>query len=86
MADDFGYYGYVTGEDHSMLMSPAAPDIELMQVTEFATAPRLDYVRGRKLAWTRQIAFVKDADPLGPNYFVFCDSLAKPADARGGCG
>ena len=25
--------------------------------------------------------FSKDPDPLGPNYFVFCDSLAEPADA-----
>jgi hypothetical protein len=81
VADDFGYYGYVTGEDHSMLMSPAAPDIERMQVQDFSTTPRLDYVRGQKLAWTRQIAFAKDPDPLGPNYFVFCDSLAAPADA-----
>jgi hypothetical protein len=81
VADDFGYYGYVTGEDHSMLMSAAAPDITTMKITEFNAASRLDYVRGEKLAWTRQILFSKDPDPLGPNYFVFCDSLAEPADA-----
>jgi hypothetical protein len=81
VADDFGYYGYVTGDDHSMLVSPAAPDIEMMRIAEFAPAPRFDYVRGRKLDWTRQVALVKDADPLGPNYFVFRDSLAKPAEA-----
>jgi hypothetical protein len=38
-------------------------------------------VRGEKGAWTRQIAFVKDIDPLGPNFFVLCDSLTPPADA-----
>jgi hypothetical protein len=81
VADDFGYYGYVTGEDHSMLMSAAAPDITTMKITEFSAGSRLDYVRGEKLAWTRQILFSKDPDPLGPNYFVFCDSLAEPADA-----
>jgi hypothetical protein len=81
VADDFGYYGYVTGDDHSMLVSPAAPDIERMQIEEFATAQRLDYVRGQKRAWTRQVAFVKDADPQEANYFVFCDTLDKPAAA-----
>ena len=46
-----------------------------------APSRHLDYVRGTKRAWTRQIAFVKDADPLGPNFFVFCDSLTPPSDA-----
>jgi len=80
-ADDFGYYGNVPGEDHNMLMSPAAPDRAIMHIREFAPSDRFDYVRGRKRAWTRQIAFVKDADPLGPNYFVLCDSLTPAADA-----
>ena len=31
--------------------------------------------------WTRQIAFVKDPDPLAPNYFVLCDTLREPAPA-----
>ena len=81
LADDFGYYGYVTGADHNMLTSAAAPDAAIMNVTEFASADDLDYVRGVKQAWTRQIAFVKDPDPLAPNYFVVCDSLAEPAPA-----
>ncbi len=79
VADDFGYYGYVTGEDHSMVLSPSAPDIDLMTISEFATSARLDYVRGRKKSWTRQIAFIKDPDPLAANYFVFSDRVV-PSD------
>jgi hypothetical protein len=30
---------------------------------------------------TRQIAFVKDADPLAPNYFIICDTLREVAPA-----
>ena len=81
LVNDFGYYGYVTGEDHNMVMSSAAPDSAIMDVKEFAASEQLDYVRGVKRAWTRQIAFVKDADVLGPNYFVLRDSLSPAAEA-----
>src|SRR5262249_26183763 len=81
LADDFGYYGYVTGEDHSMLLSPSAPDLALMSIAEFASSSRFDYVRGLKKTWTRQVAFVKSPDPLGPSYFVFRDSVAPADDA-----
>ena len=81
VADDFGYTGYGSGEDHSLLESAGAPSEAKMKVVDFATTDGLDYVRGVKGNWTRQIAFVKDADPLGPNYFVFCDSLKKPEPA-----
>jgi len=81
VADDFGYTGYGAGEDHSLLESASAPSAALMQVKEFAAAEEFDYVRGVKGNWTRQIAFVKDQDPLAPNYFVLCDSLKKPEPA-----
>jgi len=79
VADDFGYYGYAPAEDHSMVESPVAQGV--MHVREFASSQPLDYVRGLKQAWTRQVAFVKDPDPLAPNYFAICDSLEKPAPA-----
>jgi len=80
LANDFGYYGHVTGDDHSMVVSAAAPDSAIMHVKQFAPSGALDYVRGVKRAWVRQIAFVKDADVLGPNYFVLRDSLSPPAE------
>ena len=55
VADDFGYYGRAAGEDHSMLLSPSAPDIDLMMISEFGTSARLDYVRGQKKSWTRRL-------------------------------
>jgi hypothetical protein len=63
-----------------MLESEAAPEVQVMLVTDFRTSPALDYVAGEKNAWTRQIALVKDADPLGPNFFVIHDRLDQ-ADA-----
>jgi hypothetical protein len=84
VADDFGYNGRAPMEDHSMLevlLSPEILDKLVMDVKEFAPAPRLDYVRGVAGGWTRQIAFVKDPDPLAPNYFVVADALDRPAPA-----
>lgn len=46
-----------------------------MELTEFSTTADLDYVSGVRRGWQRQIAFVKDADPLGPNYFVLADTF-----------
>jgi hypothetical protein len=63
-------------DDHNMVAAPSAPGPAIMQVANFSTAANLDYVRGIKSDdWTRQIAFVKDTDPLGPNYFVLRDFL-----------
>lgn len=41
----------------------------------------LDYQHSVYNDWIRQIAFVKDPDPLGPNYFVINDSLRSPMPA-----
>ena len=63
-------------EAHSMPDRPATFNEErVMELREFSTSPDLDYVSGVRLGWQRQIAFVKDADPLGPNYFVIADTL-----------
>jgi hypothetical protein len=76
IANDFGYEGNMPAEDHNMVVESGASGREVMQVAEFSSGPDLDYVRGvKKGGWTRQIAFVKDSDPLGPNYFVISDSL-----------
>ncbi len=76
LCDDFGYY-IPQRSEHSMVESPAAGGV--MRVTGFAPGERLDYVEGIQGGWTRQIAFVKDADPLGPNYFVINDTMQAPA-------
>jgi len=63
-------------EGHSMVDKPATFNEErVMELQEFSTTPDLDYVNGVRMGWRRQIAFVKDADPLGPNYFVIADTL-----------
>lgn len=79
IADDFGYY-IPERSEHSMVESPVAGGV--MHVSDFVPAERLDYVRGVQAGWTRQIAFVKDADPLGPNYFVINDTLQAPAPTK----
>ncbi len=81
IADDFGYQGYMPGDDHSMLVSPVAPDASIMTVESLSTSADLDYVSARKRSWQRQIAFVKDADLKGPAYFVIRDTLAVAAPA-----
>lgn len=74
LADDWGYIGRHADRWHSMLTSPEAGGGGKMQVETFAPAPALDYVSGRKGAWQRQVAFVKDADPLGPTFFLLRDT------------
>lgn len=73
IADDFGYYARAPASDHSMVDSPSAESI--LRVTSFATTEALDYVAGRSGRWSRQLALIKDRDPLGANYFVLRDEL-----------
>jgi hypothetical protein len=79
VADDFGYYNPSVA-DHNSIESLSATGV--MLVKEFAPSKTLDYVRGEKQTWTRQIAFVKDPDPMGPNYYVVCDSFPAPSKAN----
>jgi hypothetical protein len=76
LCDDFGYGAY-SRNDHSMVEVPSATS-NSMKIESYETAPQADYVSGIKEAWKRQILFVKDADPLGPNYVVLCDTLSQP--------
>jgi hypothetical protein len=73
LADDFGYYGRAPLHDHSRIETPAP--YRLLLPTAFRTTAAVDYVAGKAEAWTRQIVFLKDADPLGPNYYVMTDTL-----------
>jgi hypothetical protein len=50
-----------------------------MDLREFSTAPDFDYTSGVRQGWQRQIAFVKDKDPLAPNYIVIADTFDKTA-------
>ena len=67
-------------EVHSMPDNPSTFSVErVMDLREFSTAPDFDYTSGVRQGWTRQIAFVKDKDPLAPNYFVLADSFDEAA-------
>ncbi|MEI7436736.1 MAG: hypothetical protein WCL16_08025 [bacterium] len=79
LADDFGYYNPAQA-DHNMVESPALTG-SIMNISRFEPQDALDYVDGLRGGWRRQIAFVKDADPLAPNYYVMCDSFSTPSPA-----
>ena len=81
LADDFGYIGRHAAQWHSQVTSPSVGADELMQIEAFAPGKTLDYVTGRKGAWQRQIAFVKDADPLGANFFLLRDTHSATEEA-----
>ncbi|MBI4024571.1 MAG: hypothetical protein HY360_06290 [Verrucomicrobia bacterium] len=81
LADEFGYYGCVTGDEHSMVTTPVSNMAGTMKIIAFAPSDAVDYVKGVKNGWTRQIAFLKEPDPLGANYFVLCDSIATATNA-----
>lgn len=81
LADDWGYIGRHGDKWHSMLTSAAAGGGGIMTVEAFAPGVALDYVSGKKGAWQRQIAFVKDADPRGPAFFVIRDTHAADSPA-----
>ena len=81
LADDWGYIGMHPDKWHSMLTSKAAPGGRTMQIKDFSTQPGLDYVSGHKGGWQRQIAFAKDADPLGPTFFLIRDTHNADAPA-----
>ncbi|HQZ66815.1 MAG TPA: hypothetical protein PLY87_17105, partial [Planctomycetaceae bacterium] len=81
LADDFGYIGRHPAQWHSLLTSSAIANDSVMQIESFAPNKAFDYVLGRKGVWQRQIAFVKDADPLGPTAFLIRDSHDAETDA-----
>lgn len=79
VVDFFGYGQALPAADHSLLDSPRRGKV--MNVKTFATTADFDYVDARADGWRRQIAMIKDPDPLGPNYFLLSDSLDQPATA-----
>jgi hypothetical protein len=67
---DWGYNGYAPAMQHNRLEVGTSG-----KVVEFAAAPEADYLHGQQNGgWDRQILFLKDADPAGPNYFVIRDT------------
>ncbi len=67
-------------ESHSMPGNPSTYNVErVMDLREFSSAADFDYVSGERQGWTRQIGFVKDKDPLAPNYFVLADTFDETA-------
>ncbi len=77
IADEFGYYGRAPVADQSMVESAGLDGLN-MRIKVFSPSPSLDYVSGTQGGWIRQIAFVKDDDPLGANYFLIRDTLREP--------
>lgn len=74
IADDFGYNGRMPVADHSAVESPYSDGLN-MRIQTFAPAKEADYVHGKLGQWSRQILFVKDDDPMAPNYFFIADNL-----------
>jgi hypothetical protein len=83
LCDDWGYLGLHPEKWHSMVTGPRAPGGDIMRVAAFAPSPGFDYVVGDKAAWQRRIGFVKDANPLGPSFFVIQDGYGETAAADG---
>lgn len=81
LCEDFGYYGRAPAADHSRVDDGFAEALgNEGQIREFAIGAA-DYLRGERAGWQRQILFVKDDDPLGPNYFVIRDSVLSGREA-----
>jgi hypothetical protein len=75
---DWGYHGCDEAAHHNRVDLGGAGRIE-----PFVTQPAADYLHNIQTHWDRQMVFVKDADPLGPNYFVVLDSVAANAPRAG---
>jgi hypothetical protein len=81
LCEDFGYYGRAPAADHSRVDDGFVEQLgNEGQILEFASGAA-DYLRGQRAGWQRQILFVKDDDPLGPNYFVIRDSVLSGREA-----
>jgi len=75
---DFGYHGYDPAAHHNRV------DLGRNgKIVAFSAQPGADFLHSKQGAWDRYVLFVKDDDPLGPNYFVFRDSVGKAAKRAG---
>jgi hypothetical protein len=68
---DWGYHGLMPAWLHNRMDIGGGGEI-----AEFSGLERADYLHNHQGDWDRQILFVKDADPLGPNYFLIRDSTS----------
>lgn len=70
---DWGYRGRAPAWQHNRMTVGNDG-----RVVAAAFHPTVDYLHGRSddQVWDRQLLFLKDADPLGPNYFLFRDSTS----------
>ena len=83
LCEDFGYYGRAAAADHNRVAYASDEGLGSEgKVSEFVAGERLDYLHGERPNWHRQVLFIKDRDPLGPNYFVIRDTLGN-AHAQG---
>ncbi len=76
LVEEFGYYDRAPAAEHSRVDDGFGERLgNEGRIREFMTSAYGDYLRGERAGWHRQIMFVKDALPDGPNYFVVTDSL-----------
>ena len=81
LCEDFGYYGRAPAADHSRIDDGFYEALGVEgKIREFASGESVDYLRGERHGWHRQILFVKDPDPLGPNYFLVRDAVLSGRD------
>jgi len=78
LCGDFGYNGFDAAEHHNRVDLNGEG-----KIAAFSTQPAVDFLHNKQGAWDRLILFVKSEDPLGPNYFVVRDIVAKDAPRAG---
>ncbi len=76
---DFGYNGAAPAWQHSRIdLHDEIYTYPDGRIVAFDSQPDSDYLHSQQGPWDRQIMFIKDQAPLGPNYFVIRDSLTSP--------
>jgi len=74
---DWGYDGCMPASLHNRMDIGSGG-----RITEFAALACADYLHNVQSSWHRQILFVKDREPLGPNYFLLRDSTSGKGPAN----
>jgi len=81
LCEDFGYYGRAPAADHSRIDDGFYEALGTEgKIREFVAGEAVDYLRGERHGWHRQIQFVKDQDPLGPTFFIIRDAVLSGRD------
>ena len=81
LCEDFGYYGRAPAADHSRIDDGFYEALGVEgKIQEFVGGETVDYLRGERHGWHRQIQFVKDDDPLGPTFFIIRDAVLSGRD------